>query len=140
MPRKKTIRLVIDTNLWISFIISKKLMWLDTLLYENKARILFSKELIEEINETIKKPKLKKYFKGNAIEEMFIAFDTYIDLIEVTSKINICRDPNDNFLLALSKDGKANYLITGDKDLLEIQQYEKATILKISDFIKVNER
>jgi putative PIN family toxin of toxin-antitoxin system len=140
MPRKKTIRLVIDTNLWISFIISKKLMWLDTLLYENKARILFSKELIEEINETIKKPKLKKYFKGNAIEEMLIAFDTYIDLIEVTSKINICRDPNDNFLLALSKDGKANYLITGDKDLLEIQQYEKTTILKISDFIKVNER
>ncbi len=140
MPRKKTIRLVIDTNLWISFIISKKLMWLDTLLYENKARILFSKELIEEINETIKKPKLKKYFKGNAIEEMLIAFDTYIDLIEVTSKINICRDPNDNFLLALSKDGKANYLITGDKDLLEIQQYEKTTILKMSDFIKVNER
>jgi uncharacterized protein len=123
----------------ISFILSKKLIWLDTLLYENKARILFSKELIEEINETIKKPKLKKYFKGNAIEEMLIAFDTCIDLIEVNSKINICRDPNDNFLLALSKDGKANYLITGDKDLLEIEQFEKTVILKISDFIKVNE-
>lgn len=137
MPRKKSIKLVIDTNLWISFIISNKILELDKLLYLNKARILFSTELIEEIRETIKKPKLKKYFKENAIEDMLIAFDYYIDLIDVKTKVKICRDPDDNFLLALAKDGKANYLITGDKDLLELEKFATTSIIKMNDFLEL---
>lgn len=32
---------------------------------------------------------------------------------------NLCRDPKDNFLLSIAKDGNANYLLTGDNDLLD---------------------
>lgn len=67
---------------------------------------------------------------------MLAVFEPYIAFIVVESKVSICRDPNDNFLLALAKDGKANYLLTGDNDLLEIQQYEKTIIIKISEFLE----
>ena len=62
MPTNKNLRLVIDTNLWISFIISKKFSEIEGLLFSTKSRILFSAELIEELEVTIQKPKLKKYF------------------------------------------------------------------------------
>lgn len=52
MPKNKPSRLIIDTNLWISFIISKKLNHLETLLLSNKIILIFSIELIEELNKT----------------------------------------------------------------------------------------
>jgi uncharacterized protein len=136
MPKNKPHRLIIDTNLWISFIISHKQHLLDQLLFFKKARLLFSKELIAEIDSTITKPKLKKYFGSNALEEMLIAFESYIDLIEVESTVNICRDPKDNFLLALAKDGKADYLLTGDNDLLDLKKFGKTKIISIASYLK----
>ena len=135
MPKNKPIKLIIDTNLWISFIISNKQNLLDLLLLSEEARLLFSKELIAEIQQTITKPKLKKYFDGNALEEMLSTFEPFTDLIEVDSIVTICRDSKDNFLLALAKDGKADYLLTGDKDLLELKKFGKTKIEMITTFI-----
>ena len=135
MPKNKPLRLIIDTNLWVSFIISNKQSLLDPLLFTEEARLLFSKELIAEIHQTIKKPKLKKYFDTNALEEMLLTFEPFIDLIEVESAVTICRDPKDNFLLALAKDGKADYLLTGDKDLLDLKKIGRTKIKTITSFI-----
>ena len=129
------LKLIVDTNLWVSFVISKKLNLPDPLLFAGDARLLFSTELITEIQETITKPRLKKYFGINALEEMLSAFEPFIDLIEVESIVTVCRDPKDNFLLALAKDGKADYLLTGDKDLLELKKFGKTKIKTITAFI-----
>jgi len=136
MPKSKSLRLVIDTNLWISFIISNKINQLDSILLAKNTRLLFSRELVEELQATISKPKLQKYFSENTLEEMLTVFEPYIDFITVKSKVIICRDPNDNFLLSLAKDGKADYLLTGDNDLLDIGKYEETIIIKISEFLE----
>jgi putative PIN family toxin of toxin-antitoxin system len=136
MPKSKPLKIIIDTNLWVSFIISNKLTILDGLLVSQKISLLFSEELINEIGVTITKPKLKKYFASNGLEEMLIAFEPFIDLIKVRSSVTVCRDPNDNFLLALAKDGKADYLLTGDKDLLDIVKFGKTKIISITTFLE----
>jgi uncharacterized protein len=136
MPKNKPLKLIVDTNLWVSFVISKKLNLLDPLLFTSNVRLLFSSELITEIQETITKPRLKKYFRTNAVEEMLSAFDPFIDLIEVESIVTVCRDPKDNFLLALAKDGKADYLLTGDNDLLDLKKFNKTKIITIASFIE----
>ena len=135
MAKSKPLKLIIDTKLWVSFIISNKQSLLDTFLFNEEARLLFSTELITEIQETIKKPRLKKYFGTNALDEMLLAFEPFIDLIQVESIITVCRDPKDNFLLALAKDGKADYLLTGDKDLLALTKFGKTKIKTIIAFI-----
>ena len=137
MQKNKPKNVIVDTNIWISFVISNKLTLLDSLVYADKIRFLFSKELIEEINSTTTKPKLKKYFQSNTIVEMLSAFEEYIDMIEVISSVLICRDPKDNFLLGLAKDGKADFLITGDKDLLDLGKTGKTIITTITDFLKM---
>ena len=121
MKKSKPLSIIIDTNLWISFIISNKQNQLDALLYYGKARLLFSTELIFEISATIPKPKLRKYFSSNALEEMLTNLDPFIDLVEVNSSFSICRDSKDDFLLGLA-DGKADYLLTGDYDLLKLKK------------------
>jgi len=136
MQKNKPLKLTVDTNLWVSFIISNKLNLLDPLLLTGNARLLFSVELIAEIQETIAKPKLKKYFGTNALEEMFSVFEPFVDLIKVKSIVTVCRDPKDNFLLALAKDGKADYLLTGDNDLLVIKKFGKTKITTIANFFE----
>lgn len=136
MPKNRPLRLVVDTNLWISFLISGRHRALDQLLYAEKITFIFSVELLDEISNTITKPKLRKYFSGNAMEVMLLSFEAYIELVDVKSKVNICRDAKDNFLLSLSKDGKADFLLTGDKDLLDLTKYGKTTILSIANFLE----
>ena len=87
MPKSKPLRLIIDTNLWISLIISRKLSKLDSFLYSGNAKLLFSIELLHEIETIIAKPKLEKHFPGEALSEMLTVFDPFIDLIEVKSKV-----------------------------------------------------
>lgn len=135
MPKSKPVKLIIDTNLWICFISSNKQNLIEPFLFRKEARLIFSTELIAEIQQIIEKLKLKKYFGANALEEMLITFDPFIDPIEVESNITICRDPKDNFLLALAKDGKPDYLLTGDKDLLELKNFGKTKIKTITSFI-----
>jgi putative PIN family toxin of toxin-antitoxin system len=136
MPKNNFVRLIIDTNIWISFLISDKHRKLDNLLSHPKTKILFSTELLEEINRVSIFPKLKKYFPSHAVEEMLLNLEDYIDLIQVNSKVDICRDPNDNFLLSLAKDGNANFLITGDKDLLSLKKFGKTKIITLTNFFE----
>ncbi|MBU1820688.1 MAG: putative toxin-antitoxin system toxin component, PIN family, partial [Bacteroidetes bacterium] len=57
------------------------------------------------------------------------------EFIVVTSSVDICRDPKDNFLLALAKDGNATHLITGDKDLLVLKTMGETQILTIAEYL-----
>ena len=135
MPKDNLVRLIIDTNIWISFLISDKYQKLDKVLSHPKTTILFSIELLDEINRVATFPKLKKYFSLNAVEEMLLSLEDYVELVKVKSKVDICRDPADNFLLSLSKDGEADFLITGDQDLLDLEVFGITKIIPLTNFL-----
>ena len=90
-----------------------------------------------EFLDVIKRPKLRRFFTSEDIENLLETIEEYADFIEVNTQVNDCRDPKDNFLLSLSIDGKADYLLTGDKDLLDLIKYRKTTILTISQFLQI---
>jgi uncharacterized protein len=133
---RKPDRIIVDTNLWISFLLTKDFKKLDEKLIKGKVRIFFSLELIEEFLNVVERPKLKRYFNLNDVEQLIELFDSYGEIIEVKSKVNRCRDIKDNFILALAKDSKANYLITGDQDLLVLKEFEGTHIISITDYLK----
>lgn len=135
--KKKVVRIILDTNLWISFLISKDLAKLDELIFSKKCTLLFSQELLEEFLTVAKRPKFRQFFSIADLEEILETIDEYGDFILIKSNIDSCRDPKDNFLLSLAVDGKADFLITGDKDLLDLKKYGSTTILTISDFLKI---
>lgn len=97
--------------------------------------MLFSESLLDELSLTIRKPKLAKFFAPKAMEEMLTNLNDCIELVSVSSNVAECRDPNDDFLLALSLDGRADYLLTGDADLLVMKSFRSTRILTLKEFL-----
>ena len=133
----KSKRVIIDTNLWISFLISNKLNELDSLIDTGVIKLIFSNELIEEFLEVTNRPKFKKYFKKADVDALLNQIQNQGELIKVKSNLNICRDEKDDFLLNLSIDSKADYLVTGDNDLLILGKIKKTNITSWSDFLSI---
>lgn len=100
---KKVDRIIIDINLWISFLITKDYKKLDEGIMTKSIRIIFSLELIEEFLAVVNRPKFKKYFNRSDVEELLDLFDVYGEIIDVKSEVDLCRDKKDDFLLALCK-------------------------------------
>jgi putative PIN family toxin of toxin-antitoxin system len=61
MSAKTNHRIIIDTNLWISFLLTNNYTKLDLILSKGR-KLLFSQQLIEEFVKVVQRPKLKKYF------------------------------------------------------------------------------
>ena len=133
----KPIKLVVDTNLWISFLISRSYAKLDKILKAGLARLIFSAELIEEFIEVVERPKFKKIFSSSDIRNLFTDIYLYADFIEVTTSVQICRDKKDNFLLALCQDGNADFLLTGDEDLLILRKFGKTRIMTLAEYLEL---
>ena len=134
MPKLKD-RIVIDTNLWISFLITKHYSRLDRILSDKLVTLLYSQQLIDEFIEVAQRPKFKKYFTATDLQVLLLTMSKRAYFIDVLSIVEVCRDPKDNFLLALSKDGKASHLITGDKDLLVLKKFGKTKILTLTEYL-----
>ena len=135
MPNKVD-RIVIDTNLWISFLISDTYSKLDAHIQTKKIKFVFSNELLYEFMDIVARPRFKKYFTTDDVNRILTSIQNHSDFITVKAKTDICRDKKDNFLLALCEDGKVDYLLTGDDDLLVLKKYKKTVILKIADYLR----
>jgi len=135
MPNKVN-RIIIDTNLWISFLITKDFSKLDEIIFSRYGILVFSQELLEEFLEVAKRPKFRRFFTTEHIEEILETIHEYADFVKVHTKVEVCRDIKDNFLLSLSIDGNADYLLTGDKDLLELEKFGETNIKTISSFLE----
>jgi len=127
---------VLDTNVWVAGIafensISRRLLncW-----EANGFFALASKEIVIEITDT-----LRKYFSFTDDEayEWYKKIYEHALVIDVHSLIQRCRDVNDNKFLACAVDGKANYLVSNDGDLLSMEAIEGIPIIKIGAFYNI---
>lgn len=137
MPARKKIKIIVDTNLFISFLIGKRLAGLKQTLIQSDVQLIFSEQNIEEIRIVTQRPKFKKYFAKSDVADLIDFIYTIGQVEEITSEPDVCRDPKDNFLLALSDKGKADYLVTGDVDLLNIYEYKKTKIIKVEELERI---
>ncbi len=135
--QNQKIRVVVDTNIWISFLIGKTIAGLSSAIINNSVQILFSEELFDELIEVLNRPKFKKYFSAEDIYELVSLINTKVEWIKIVEKFNDCRDPKDNFLLDLIVNGKADYLVTGDDDLITLNPYKNTKIFHYQEFKKI---
>ncbi|HLA96685.1 MAG TPA: putative toxin-antitoxin system toxin component, PIN family, partial [Pyrinomonadaceae bacterium] len=77
------IRVILDTNLWISYLISKKLSKIDLLFERDEIVLLFSNELLDEFVEVANRPRFRKYFSPDDIEELLDLFDAFGEIVRV---------------------------------------------------------
>ncbi len=134
MSKRKKIKVIIDTNLFISFLIGKRLKRLKSSLIESSVELIFAEQNIQELQIVTERSKFRKYFSKTDVVNLVKFLRITGSVLSIDEVEELCRDPKDDFLLALSKKAKADYLVTGDKDLLEMINYHKTQIITVSKF------
>lgn len=130
-------RIILDTNLWISFLITSSFSRLDKLIESNQIEFLFCEELLQEFIDVAKRPKFKKTISQQDLIDLLKVISQKAIFFELQSTVSIYRDLKDNYLLALCKDGKATHLLTGDNDLLILKKFGSTIIQTYSSYISV---
>ncbi|MBU0757356.1 MAG: putative toxin-antitoxin system toxin component, PIN family [Nanoarchaeota archaeon] len=99
-------------------------------------RLLTSVHIIEEVIDELRN---KFKFPEENIQELIDIIFTYYDIIDPKSRYLIVRDTKDNKILECAFDGNADFIVTGDKDLLVIGQFKQIKILNAAYFLKTLE-
>lgn len=137
MAKESSITVVIDTNLWISFLIGKRTANLIAILSRPNIALAMSDKAIRELKLVVSRDKFRKYFPESYSQKLFDFIEKRAETYNVVDAPNICRDPKDDYLLALSDKANADYLITGDNDLLVIGEYKGTAIVRLGDFLQL---
>lgn len=132
--KKRGVKVIFDTNVWISFLIGKRLTKIKEFISSGYIVVVISPQLIEEIRLVTERPKLKKYFPKNSVIELLMLLETIAETYTTQHTYSISRDPKDNFLFDLIDASETDFLITGDKDLLEHNPFKTAQILTPKEF------
>jgi putative PIN family toxin of toxin-antitoxin system len=127
-------RLVLDTNIIISAVISVEGAPAQLLraCLKNHVILLVSDFILAEYFEVLKYPKIQKYKKldDSGLQGLSSFFLTQAERVEVFSVIKKSKDPDDDKFLSLAVEGKADFLITGDKtDLLSLKEIHQIPII-----------
>ena len=110
---------ILDSNIWISYVISRRLQDLVLHVRTHQITILTSQSLVTEINDVLARPKFNKYIKHAAIKEVIDIHLKLCLLIETEEPMVSLSDPKDNFLISLCKYSNVAILVSGDKELLK---------------------
>jgi len=127
---------VVDTNVLVSCLLfGGRLGRLRDLWTERRIVPLLSRETFDELRRVLTYPKFSL-----SPQEMQAIIDIeilpYCEVVEVGTVITKgCRDPHDDKFLAVAACGRADWLITGDKDLLELQVWQRTRIITPADFL-----
>ena len=128
-------RLVLDTNVYISaFLWGGKPKEILERAIEGIDQVFISRLLKDEIYEVLKRPSFK--VEENVIEMLMSELEDFAELVVVTETIEkLCRDVNDNMVVECAVASKADYIITGDNDLLVLEKYRNIKNSKIADYL-----
>lgn len=131
-------RVAIDANVLISFLISKgeTIASLFNAWEKGIFTVLVSNDILDEFDEVIARMLAKALISSDNAFSIMRRLRKDTERVFITSEINDSSDKKDNRYLACSLDGKADYLITGDKKhLLLLKQFGKTKIVSPKEFL-----
>jgi putative PIN family toxin of toxin-antitoxin system len=125
-----TKRVILDTNVLVSrLLLPDSRMAQVVRRFLDRAQPIVSEETLQELAEVLSRPKFDPYVSRLDRQGFFELFARVAEWVPVTTTIRECRDPKDDKFLELAVDGGANWIITGDKDLLGLSPFQSTAVL-----------
>ena len=130
-------RVVLDTNILVSALMVQ--IGKPAVIYrawqEGHFTLLTCAEHLDELRATLQKPRIAERIKPYKASRLINELKELAENTGSLPRVERSCDPTDDFLLALSEAGKADYLVTGDKDgLLDLDRHKATRIISASDF------
>jgi uncharacterized protein len=132
------VRVVVDTNVLVSAVLfrsSQPAIALRKVIQHDT--LLISQAIFEEWNEVLMRPKFDRYL-AEALRIEFL--ETILDdtvWVEIQEPVVACRDPKDDKFLSLAVNGQADFIVTGDQDLLVLNPFRGVAILRPEEFLGI---
>ena len=128
---------VLDVNVWISGLafpgICRSLV---NSLGEDKFTAVLSPVLLEDFFRVIEKPKIKKWITADMLEEIVSLIHMKVSITEPKIKVQCCRDPDDDAVLEAALSSKAEFIVSGDGDLLTLETFKEIPIIRPGVFAR----
>ena len=127
---------VLDNNILVSALLVKNSapFWVIKKV-EEMGVILYSEATLLELNQVLNRKKFVKYFTVEEKQEFIVKLIESAELVAITESIDVCRDPKDNKFLELAVSGEADFIISGDRDLLVLNPFRNIEIITANDFL-----
>ena len=130
-------RVVPDTNIIVSALIAptgKPTAIIDAWL-DGRFTLLTCATHVDELRSTLQKPRVAELVKPQKAGRLVNQVKKLAEDIDPLPRVQRSPDPTDDFLLALSEGGNADYLVTGDKSgLLALDRHKKTRIVSAREF------
>jgi putative PIN family toxin of toxin-antitoxin system len=104
--------------------------------HDSNVSIFLCEKLIREVNSTLLKPKLHKYISAER-QQALLEIMASRSLVSIHEQTFRSRDPKDNYLLDLAETINADYLVTGDNDLLVLKHHIGTVIVSMNEFLLI---
>ena len=126
-------RVVIDTNVVISgtFFGGKPREILEAAV-DGRIVAFATPEIVDEYQEVVDEMISRK--QGHLRRDVLAPFEAALSFIRPQSKVEVCRDPDDDKFLGCAIDARAIHIVSGDKDLLTIGEYAGIEIVTAAEF------
>jgi uncharacterized protein len=126
-------KIVVDTNVLISGVFfggyPRKII---EAIIDEQLRACATSEIIGEYEEIVVEMINRK--QGHIRKGILLPLIAKLEVIHPRTAISVCRDPDDDKFLSCAVDAKALYIVSGDKDLLSIGEYEDVKIITAAEF------
>lgn len=129
-------RAVIDTNVLLSALRGGRTRVLLRGLTASRFRMVTSPALIHELRYVLARREWREALDSADCRELLSIITEASLIVHPTERIAACRDPEDNALLECALAGRADYLVTGDLDLLVLHPFRGIPILRPADFLR----
>ena len=129
-------KVIIDTNLWISFLIGHQTQLVRRMLTDLRFDVCVCSRLIEEIRDVASREKIIRRVNTADVEDLLAIIHAFCQFVTIEAELApaAVRDPKDLYLLALADTIGADYIVSGDADLTDLSQYNQTKIIKLADF------
>jgi len=110
-------------------------------MIEKNVRLVLSRGILEEFLEVVEDPRIRKYVDEDDVIAFLRVIGHMSTMIRVRSRFKgVKEDPNDDIVLRTAYDGKAEYIVSGDKHLLGLREFRKIKVVTINHMIDILER
>ena len=129
-------KVIIDTNLWISFLIGHQSQLVRKILTDMRFDVYVCSRLIKEIRDVAGREKIRKYLGPTDLDDLLAIINAFCQFVTIETEIDssAVRDPKDLYLLALADTISADYIVSGDADLTDLNKHNQTRIIKLADF------
>ena len=129
-------RVVFDTNVLISGLLSTTSTPARALEFAATSdQMVATSATLRELMTKLLSPKFDRYVSRERRDALLLRLAPVLEIVEVVEQIRASRDTKDDKFLEAAVNGRADVLVTGDRDLLDLHPYRGVAILTPADYL-----